>query len=107
MALQEDPGSQDYLSRVWRYNAKDGLVPIAQHNPKFFAPNATNFLTRDEESSGIISADGMVNGKAGCYLANTQAHYPTTTELVEGGQIMMICVAPSIAAAPRQPALAP
>jgi hypothetical protein len=110
--LQEDPGGQDYLGRIWRYHPEDGLIPLAQHNPRFFQPNFTGSdppkLTRDEESSGIISADGMIINRPGdCFIVNTQAHYPIEGEIVEGAQLMLMCVRPFVPKrAPKQPAIA-
>lgn len=93
MPMQEDPGGQDYLARIWRYHPMDGLIWIAQHNPKFFQPGAPNQLTRDEESSGIIGADGVIYNRPGrCFIVNTQAHYALEGELVEGAQLMLMCV---------------
>lgn len=109
MHPQEDPGKQDYLGRIWRYHPKDGLIPLAQHNPKFFAPNASLELTRDEESSGIIYADGMVINRPGhrCFIVNTQAHYEIPGELVEGAQLMLMCMQSSVPKlARKQPAIA-
>jgi hypothetical protein len=51
-----------------------------------------NFLTRDEESSGIIPMDDILG--TGWLLLNVQAHYTTDTELVEGGQILGLHFAP-------------
>lgn len=113
MQLQEDPGKQDYLARIWRYNPNDGLINLAQHNPKFFSPvnNATaDFLTVDEESSGIIPADGLIPARVGerCFLLTTQAHYEIPGELVEGGQLMMMCRKSYVPKfAPKQSPIAP
>jgi hypothetical protein len=92
--IQEDPGGQDHLAKIWRYDiASDSLVLIAEHDPDRFAPGAPNFLTRDEESSGIISVfDIFGEGK---FLADVQAHYPAgDPELVEGGQLLVLQVPP-------------
>ncbi len=45
-----------------------------------------NFLTRDEESSGIIDVQHILG--AGMFLIVVQAHYPIPGELVEGGQLL-------------------
>lgn len=96
--LQEDPGGNNLLSRVWRYHPTSGFTQLAEHNPKYFAPGTTetpnpSFLTTNEESSGIISAQGLVHNKPGdCFLLNTQAHYGLPSPIVEGGQIMLMCV---------------
>jgi hypothetical protein len=89
MVLLEDPGNQAYVSKVYSYNRKsDVLTTIAQHDPARFAPGAANFLTQDEESSGVIDISKIL-GK-GKFLLVTQAHYSTDAELVEGGQLMLL-----------------
>jgi hypothetical protein len=91
--IQEDVGNQDYLGGVWQYEPKNGKVErIAQHDPDRFAVGAPNFLTKDEESSGIIPVPFLGEGK---YLLDVQAHYPTgDQETVEGGQLLLMQVPP-------------
>jgi hypothetical protein len=91
--LQEDPGNNPYIARVWRYYPdSDTLTEIAHHDPDRFAPGGSRFLTMDEESSGIIPAPFL--GES-WYLADVQAHYPIADpELVEGGQLLAIHVPP-------------
>jgi hypothetical protein len=89
--IQEDPGNQSYLARIWRYSiAHDTLEEVAKHDPKRFEPGAPAFLTRDEETSGIIPLDGILG--EGFYLVNVQAHYsiPGDAELVQGGQVAVM-----------------
>jgi len=90
--LQEDPGGQNYLARIWQYDiASDTLTEVAHHDPDRFAPGGSKFLTNDEESSGIIDAEKLL-GK-GWYLFNVQAHYQhPDPELVEGGQLLALFV---------------
>lgn len=87
--IQEDPGGNDRLAQIWRYNvATDQLAPMAQHDPALFGPAASPQLTRDEESSGIIDISEIMGD--GWYLLDVQAHYPTDAELVEGGQLLAL-----------------
>lgn len=89
LLLQEDIGNQDVIGRIWQYStATDQLKLLAEHNSTFFAPGAANFLTRDEESSGIIDASSVLG--SGWFLLNVQAHYSIAGELVEGGQILAL-----------------
>ena len=89
--IQEDPGGQDYLARIWQYDiAGDALTEVAHHDPDRFAPGGSNFLTNDEESSGIVDAEKIL-GK-GWYLFDVQAHYAQPTPLVEGGQLLALFV---------------
>lgn len=94
IVIQEDIGNQDALGKVWLYTIASGsLVKVAEHDPERFAPGAPGFLTRDEESSGVIPA-GEVLGE-GWYLADVQAHYANADpELVEGGQLLALHVPP-------------
>lgn len=95
MLLQEDPGGQDYLARIWQRDLNDAsgaLVEVARHNPALFDPVNTgspSFITRDEESSGIIDLTNILG--EGYYLADVQAHAPhPDPALVEFGQLLVI-----------------
>jgi hypothetical protein len=64
---------------------------VAAHNPKFFDPSIPanpDFITQDEESSGIIDVTEIL-GSAGqnVFLFDVQAHYNLGGELVQGGQL--------------------
>lgn len=87
--LQEDPGNQPHLAKIWRYSiARDELSLVAQHDPRRFAPGGEFFLTQDEESSGIIDLSGILG--EGWFLLDVQAHYAISGELVEGGQLLAL-----------------
>jgi Ca2+-binding RTX toxin-like protein len=100
--LQEDSGNQAYLGKIRQYDVSSGeLIQVAQHDPARFDPNtatAANFLTKDEESSGIVDLASILG--EGYYVANVQAHYAINAanprgfsnpnELVEGGQLLII-----------------
>jgi hypothetical protein len=103
--IQEDIGGQDALSKVWLYDLNSGgLAEIAQHDPSRFGIGAPGFLTRDEESSGIIDAKDVLG--EGWFLLNVQAHYSLPGELVEGGQMLAMYVDPSVIPAPSALGLA-
>ena len=90
--LNEDVGGQAYLGGVWLYNIASGsLIEVAQHDPARFTPGAPGFLTKDEETSGIIPAPFL---GAGWYLLDVQAHYPIAGELVQGGQLLALQIPP-------------
>lgn len=91
--MQEDPGGNDYLSGVFQYDPATGkAIRVARHDAGRFAPDAAKFLTRDEESSGIIPVPFLGEGK---YLFDVQAHYKSgDPETVEGGQLGLLHVAP-------------
>ena len=85
--IQEDPGNQSYLAKIWEYNTKkDSVTQIAVHDDTRFVTGSANFLTQDEEASGIIDVQSIL-GK-GMFLLVDQAHYPQAGAIVEGGQIL-------------------
>jgi hypothetical protein len=87
--LEEDPGAVNYLAKIWQYDiASGGLKLLAQHDPNRFISGAADFLTIDEESSGIIDASDILG--AGWFLLDVQAHYANGPELVEGGQLLAL-----------------
>ena len=95
--LQEDPGipasDPDYLATIWQYTIEtDEMVALARHDPERFVLGRPGFLTRDEESSGIIDASSILG--QGWFLLAVQAPYPTDTELVTGGQLLAMHVPP-------------
>jgi len=67
------------------------LTRIAGHDPDRFTPGASGFLTKDEESSGIIPAAFLGEG---WYLLDVQAHYSISGELVQGGQLLAMHIPP-------------
>jgi hypothetical protein len=100
--MQEDPGGDDRLAKLWLYNVDNGnLVEIAQHNPAFFDPtnaDQSRFLTNNEESSGIIDAEKILG--RGWFLLDVQAHKeiaaPDEKGLVEHGQLLALFVNPNL-----------
>lgn len=99
IVLQEDVGGTDRLGRVYVYGIDSGkLQQVAAHNAKFFGGNATtnpNFLTNDEESSGVVDASHIL-GK-GWFLLTVQSHKAVgDPELVEGGQYLGLYIDPAI-----------
>jgi hypothetical protein len=108
--INEDPGNQNYLAKVWQRTLAGAFNEIAHHNPELFDPNllgpgmaGANFLTRDEESSGIIDMSQILG--PGWYLTDVQAHYThADPELVEGGQLVLIHVTGPAASSSAQAA---
>jgi hypothetical protein len=91
--IQEDPGNQSYIAKIWLYDiATDKVVEVAHHDTDRFTPGVPGFLTQDEESSGIIDVSAILG--EGWYLLVQQAHYATDTELVEGGQLLALHIPP-------------
>jgi hypothetical protein len=70
---------------------------VGAHNPTFFDPSAGSpeFITQDEESSGVIDAGRLLG--PGWFLLDVQAHTLSgDPELVEGGQLLAMFVDPAI-----------
>jgi hypothetical protein len=90
--LQEDVGNNPYLGKVRMLDLNSGdYTVLAQHDPARFLPGAPNFITQDEESSGIIDASDVLGN--GWYLLDVQAHLKSADpELVEGGQLLAMYV---------------
>ncbi len=87
LLLQEDPGNNAHIAKIWQYStANDQLKLIGEHDPTRFLNGAPNFLTQDEESSGIIDVRHILGN--GMFLLTDQSHYPIPNEVVEGGQLL-------------------
>ncbi len=93
LVLQEDPGDADYVAGIVAYQIETGkAVKLAMFDPEKFAPGGKNFITRDEESSGIHDTEALL-GK-GTFLLNAQVHSTegVSKEAVEQGQILRLTV---------------
>jgi len=89
--LQEDVGNQAHIGKIWVYDiATDALSLVAEHDSTRFLTGGANFLTQDEETSGIIDVSSILG--ANTFLFVDQAHYTTgiSTDVVEGGQLLTI-----------------
>ena len=87
--LQEDVGNNAHIGKIWEYDpATDTMTMLAQHDPSRFLLGGANFLTQDEESSGIIDVTDIL-GSAGqnVFLLDVQSHNNLGGELVQGGQL--------------------
>ena len=112
--IQEDPGNNDLLARIVSYRISDGKVAtVAKFSDKYFKVGATQFITRDEESSGITDVTSMLrkgsSDKNSYYVFDAQVHAtPAGSRLdlwsdpaavaalssaVEGGQLYLMTVA--------------
>jgi Ca2+-binding RTX toxin-like protein len=93
--IQEDPGGNDYVARVWDYDiASDRLSAIATFNPDQFAAGGSQFITNDEESSGVLDVTGLLgDSDTRAYLLDAQVHAATgNPATVEQGQLMVMYV---------------
>jgi hypothetical protein len=97
--MDEDPGNSTRISKVWLYAIDTReFLQIAAHHPKYFdGTTATNpnFITQDEETSGIIDAAEILG--EGWFLLDVQAHKANPdVELVEFGQLLALWVDPQV-----------
>ena len=116
LLLQEDPGGNEALARVVAYRVSDGkLAVVAQFDSKKFNTGGSEFMTNDEESSGIINATEFFAkpGDTNSYFfLNAQIHTPSgaitarpdlakrsvdkkaaiNTATVEGGQFYVMTI---------------
>lgn len=76
--IQEDPGNNGHVARIVAFRPIDGKIGVlAEFNKGHFAPGAANFMTQDEESSGIIDVTNQVAKKGdnkSYFYFNAQIH---------------------------------
>jgi hypothetical protein len=59
--IQEDPGNNAALARIVAYRVSDSkLAVVAQFDANKFLKGGSEFMTEDEESSGIIDATKLL-----------------------------------------------
>ncbi len=87
LLVQEDPGGSDYLSGVFKVDPDTGeFARVIQHQATYFAPGASDLVTTNEESSGIIPAPFL--GKD-TFLFSDQIHHAVADPAqVEMGQFL-------------------
>lgn len=98
--LEEDPGNDARLAAIWRYIPQSQKIQkIFESNPIFFKVGEKEFLSVNEEHSGIIEITHLVR-KASWFeqnkryfLGNTQVHPQSEADqaiYMKYGQIWMI-----------------
>jgi Ca2+-binding RTX toxin-like protein len=95
VVVQEDPGNNAYVARVWEYDIASGsFTEAAQFNPDQFLLGGSGFITQDEESSGIIDVTNLLgDNDTRAYLLDAQVHSATgNPATVEQGQLMVMYV---------------
>ena len=110
--IQEDPGGNDAVARLLAYRISDGkLVTVAKFKDVYFKPGGAQFITNDEESSGIVNATNLLakNGDTKkYYFMNAQIHVPASKarldlagntavaqqleDSIEGGQVYLLTI---------------
>lgn len=95
VVVQEDPGNNAYVSRMWDYDIATGsFMPVATFNPDQFQPGAGHFITQDEESSGVLDVTSLLgDSDTRAYLLDAQVHAATgNPATVEQGQLIVMYV---------------
>lgn len=89
--IQEDPGGSDHIAKIYAYDiASDAVAEVATFDPAQFTPGAPQFITNDEESSGIIDTAAAFG--RGTFLFDAQVHKRIGDPLVELGQLNLLKV---------------
>lgn len=98
--LQEDPGGNNYRAKIYNYRIQTGvLTTVLDQDSTRFQTGGANFLTIDEETSGII--DIQAQKGPGWFLIAHQAHYSLPSPMIEGGQLIAFYNPISAAANPE------
>lgn len=78
LLIQEDPGNNAALARIIAYRVSDGkMAVVAQFDANKFVKGGSEFMTEDEESSGIIDVTKLLAkpGDTNSYfMFNAQVH---------------------------------
>jgi hypothetical protein len=83
--LVEDVGNNAHIGKIWQYDiATDVLTQVGRHDSTRFLSGSANYLTQDEEATGIIDAQEILG--PGMFLSSDQAHFGVAGDQVEGGQ---------------------
>lgn len=97
--VEEDPGDNPHMASIWQFDPKivkaEKILSVAPE--AFLDKDSPEFLTQDEENSGIIEITDLVR-KAPWFqpsnryfLGSLQVHAKSSDiELVEGGQLYFI-----------------
>jgi hypothetical protein len=76
--LQEDPGDNEHIARVVAYRLSDGKTAVlAQFDSKYFSKSGSNYMTVDEETSGIINVNKFLKTSGdnnSHFFFNAQVH---------------------------------
>jgi secreted PhoX family phosphatase len=92
LLIQEDPGNNAHLARIVAYDTHTGARGVlATFDPAQFTPGSPGFITRDEESSGIIDAKDVIG--PGWFVFDAQVHKALPSpESVALGQLLVMKV---------------
>jgi hypothetical protein len=90
--IQEDPGNNVQLARIVAFDVDTGRrAVLARFDPARFAPGGADFITQDEESSGIVDASRFLGRRAFVFDAQVHKANPEPDK-VEYGQLLTMRV---------------
>jgi hypothetical protein len=111
--IQEDPGNNDLVARMVAYRIADGkLATVTKFKSEYFAVGAKQFITKDEESSGVTDVTDIVrtgkDDKNAYYIYDAQIHATAQAarpdlagntaaaaglaQSIEGGQVYLLTI---------------
>ena len=89
VVIQEDPGNNAHVARILAYRISDGkLATIAEFDRKYFTTTGSQFMTIDEESSGIIDVTSLLakaGDKSTYFMFNAQVHTYAGVTTIDSG----------------------
>ncbi|MDP2071013.1 alkaline phosphatase PhoX [Methylotenera sp.] len=96
--IQEDPGKDARLAAIWQFDpVRKTALKLFESRPALFLSGQAQFMTEDEEHSGIVEITPMLKKASWFdvnrryYLGTTQSHLEhADAELVEHGQLWLI-----------------
>lgn len=87
--LQEDPGNNAHVSRILAYQiSTEKIVVLAEFDKQYFSATGSNYMTLDEESSGIIDVTHLLASKddsKSYFFFNAQVHTYSGVTTVDPG----------------------
>ncbi|MCX6451241.1 MAG: DUF839 domain-containing protein [Actinobacteria bacterium] len=87
--IQEDPGNNAHVARILAYRISDGkIAPVATFDSKYFTATGSQYMTIDEETSGIIDVTSLLakeGDKNTYFMFNAQVHTYSGVTTVDSG----------------------
>ncbi len=99
LLIEEDPGDNPHMAAIWQFDpvTKVAKKILAVSPESFMNKNSGQFLTQDEENSGVIEVTQLVkdakwfDAQRRYYLGAIQVHAKSSDpELVEDGQLYLM-----------------
>ena len=99
LLIEEDPGDNPHAASIWQFDPATGKADkvLAVAPERFLDKNSPEFMTQDEENSGVIEVTDLVRRASWVkpdqryFLGVIQVHAKSNDpELVEDGQLYLI-----------------